>query len=242
MGGAGRSPEHGVPRRARALLFLYFVLGPSYLVVAGCATEQKPAAPAVDPLLGGVPLPPPPVAQAAAPPPPASGPAPLPAPSSATSPAALAPGAFQPLDPNHDLRIGGGSSPAPAASPASGTWRGQSAPADVALQRPEAAAEAPPAQRLQPQPVPAAQPVQPAPVFGLTASQVVTFEQAQASLRAHGVTWQRLETSADAGEWTFSCWIPSRQNPSTHQNYEARASDQIAALRAVLEQIERDQR
>jgi hypothetical protein len=207
-------------------------------VLSGCATQQRPAAPAVDPLLNGPPLPPPPAARAEAPPPATSGPAALPAPTSATSPAALAPGTVQPLDPNHDLRIAGGTAQ-PASSSGSGTWRGQSAPSDVALQRPEPTAETPPVQRLQPQPPP----VQPAPACAPTAaSRVATFEQAQTLLRSFGVTWQRLETGDDPGEWKFSCTIPSRQNPNIHQRYEARANDQIAALRAALEQIEREQR
>jgi hypothetical protein len=178
-----------------------------------------------------------PGSRAAALPPAATGPAPLPAASSATSTAALATGAPQPLDPNHDLRIAGTAQPT---SNPGGTWRGQSALADVALQRPETAGETPSAQRLQPQPV---TPTAPAPVYPPTASsRVTTFEQAQVLLRAHGVTWQRLETSGDTGEWKFSCWIPSRENPNNHQTYQARANDQIAALRAVLEQIEREQR
>jgi hypothetical protein len=251
MAGSARSRQkaegsRGSRARKGRLLRAAFCLLPAAFCLlgpAGCATEQRPAAPAVDPLLGGPPLRPAPAtpgSQAAAQPPTAPGPAPLPAPSSATSTAALAQGAFQPLDPNHDLRIGGPTAQ-PTGNSAGGTWRGQSAPTDVALQRPEPTAETPPAQRLQPQPGPTAQPtcVCPPPA---AAARVATFEQAQVLLRAHGVTWQRLETGGDAGEWKFSCSIPSRQNPNIRQSYEARANDQVAALRAVLEQMEREQR
>jgi hypothetical protein len=70
---------------------------------------------------------------------------------------------------------------------------------------------------------------------------VTTFEQAQALLRARGVTWQRLETGGTAGEWKFTCSVPNRQNPNIGQTYEGRANDQIAAIRAVLDKIDADQ-
>jgi hypothetical protein len=70
------------------------------------------------------------------------------------------------------------------------------------------------------------------------------YAQAQEMLRAHGVTWQRLETWGEGGEWKFSCSIPNPQNPSIRRNYEFRAPGEygLAAIRAVLEQIERERR
>jgi hypothetical protein len=70
------------------------------------------------------------------------------------------------------------------------------------------------------------------------------YAQAQEMLRARGVTWQRLETWGEGGEWKFSCSIPNPQNPSIRRNYEYRAPGEygLAAIRAVLEQIDRERR
>jgi hypothetical protein len=70
--------------------------------------------------------------------------------------------------------------------------------------------------------------------------QVSSFEQAQALLSSHGVKWQRLETWGDQGEWKFSCSIPSRQNAFISRTYEGRATDSLAAVRAVLAQIDKE--
>jgi hypothetical protein len=226
------SPEYPARKRARRLFLASCVLGTAHFVTAGCATES-PRSAEVDPLVGGPPIPAAPAARpSTAPPASLAGPAPLPAPSSSTSPAALAPGAFTPLDPNHDLRIANGGAAA-ANPPAGDGWHGPSAPADVTLHRPELAGDAPPAPRSPPQP---------APGFALTAASAVgTYEDAQRLLRAHGVTWQRLETAGDAGEWKFTCWVPNRQDPNIHQTYGYQAPDPVSAMRAVLEQIEREQ-
>jgi hypothetical protein len=157
-----------------------------------------------------------------------SGPAPLPAPSTSTSTAALANGTFQPLDPNHDLRIGKGGDTRPTANASgNGVWRDPAAPADVTLRRPEVASETPPAPRSGPQPA---------------GTRVASFEQAQALLRTRNVVWQRLETASDAGDWKFSCAIANRQNPNLRQTYEASSPDQLAAIQAVLDKIDGDQR
>ncbi len=73
-------------------------------------------------------------------------------------------------------------------------------------------------------------------------SQVITYEQAQERLAARGVAWQRLETGGEQGEWKFSCSIPNRQNPNVSRTYEARACDFLTAIRAVLDQIDKEQR
>ena len=65
----------------------------------------------------------------------------------------------------------------------------------------------------------------------------MTYEQAKAILTARGVTWQRLETWGDAGEWKFSCAIPNPQNPNIRRTYEATARDDLSALRAVIDQM-----
>jgi hypothetical protein len=56
------------------------------------------------------------------------------------------------------------------------------------------------------------------------------------------VTWQRLETTGAQGEWQFSCSLPNRQNPSISHTYQAQGHDPLAAIKAVLEQIDREQR
>jgi hypothetical protein len=188
----------------------------------------------VDPLLGGPPLPPAGQAANAATPPPA---VPLtllppqPAPNPATSNAALAAAGSRSLDNGGDLRIAN-----PRPSTGNDGWVGQ-APAlggdgsGAVLRRPELAAE--PASRRDP-----------APVSSPTAtanSRITTYEQAQAQLSARGIIWQRLETGSTNGEWKFTCSIPNRQNPRLHRTYEARGTDPVSAVRAALEQIDKDQ-
>ncbi len=77
------------------------------------------------------------------------------------------------------------------------------------------------------------------PTFG---GRVTTYEQAQAVLASRRVTWQRLETWGEEGEWKFSCSIPKPENPNIRRTFEARAREPITALQAVLEQIDREQR
>jgi hypothetical protein len=51
-----------------------------------------------------------------------------------------------------------------------------------------------------------------------------------------------LETWGDNGEWKFWCRVPKAENPNLGTVYEAKASGEngLAAVRAVLEQIDRD--
>jgi hypothetical protein len=208
------------------------VLG-ALCLLAGCRTTSSPEpkqAP-VDPLLGGPPIPQKGTSSPSSSPRADATPA-LPAPSSSTSPAALANGAVPTLDPSRELSINDRGSGTPATP--TGGWRG-----------PGSAAGGAPDVQLRP-PVPAGQPGAPprqdAPPVPAAAPRVATFEQAEEALSARGVTWQRLETAADTGEWKFSCFIPNRANPNVHRTYEARARDQVAALQAVLDQIDREQR
>jgi hypothetical protein len=69
-----------------------------------------------------------------------------------------------------------------------------------------------------------------------------TYEQAQARITALGPTWQRLESQGNPAEWQFSCSIPNRQNPSISRTYQAQGQTALAAMQAVLEQIDREQR
>jgi hypothetical protein len=63
-----------------------------------------------------------------------------------------------------------------------------------------------------------------------------------ALLQARGVTWHRLETSGDAGEWKYSCSVPNASNPNIRHNYEARGRDPRTAMLAVLNQMDKEQR
>ncbi len=206
------------------------------LLLTGCLTEDPRMSRGgqhYDPLRGGAPVAP---AGRESPPP---GPLP-PSPSaphgpatssltgtSTTSPAALASGSFSPLDPSRSLQIG---DVRPATAPPAGgggEWKGQG--------------DAAPAPRPE-RPDPAVTPVTARGALaslGGSAAHVTTFEQAQALLAARGVTWQSLQTWGDEGEWQFSCRIPKPQNPHIARRYEARARDPIAAVRAVLEEIDR---
>jgi hypothetical protein len=69
---------------------------------------------------------------------------------------------------------------------------------------------------------------------------ITTLEQAQTELAARGVLWQRWDASGDTGEWKFTCSVPNPKNPNLHRTHEARARDQLTAVRVVLEQIDRE--
>jgi len=187
------------------------------LLAGGCNSVNKPQG---DPLFGGV-KPQPGLTGAANSPVP-----PLPGPTSTASTAALASVNPRPLDGSHDLRI-----PDPAGSaPAVG---GQGV--GTQLQQPVMGAPATFA--------PVSRQGQAVTNPGATAvSANLGYEEAQARLRALGVTWQRLETWGDQGDWKFTCSIPNRQNPYISRTYEAEAHDPLSTLHGVLEQIEHDQR
>lgn len=198
---------------------------------AGCANQAGQVG-ANDPLLGCAASPGP---QAAAAPRPGAPVPPVPAPSSTTSTAALAGGAYQPLDPNRDLRIG---SPNPA--PKAGGWRGPEGQPGVALAGPQPTAE--PSPRVEAVRAPELKPA-PTPVVKLTGGVAsASVEALWALLEAKGVTWQRLETWGDQGQWKYSCSVPNRQNPNIRRNYEAVARTPRDAMRAVLEQMDQEQR
>ena len=135
---------------------------------------------------------------------------PLPAAGRPASTAALASGPSRPPDPRSGLHIGDAPATGPGAAP-------------LQLRRPE------PAGQL---------------TGGIPAApRVTTYEQAEGLLRSRGVKWQLLEMVGDggeAGEWKFSCSLPSRQNARTSRTYEARAASSLAAVGAVLDQIDRD--
>jgi hypothetical protein len=166
-----------------------------------------------DPLFGG--YTPRPGLAAAVPPGPLP---PLPAPNSTASNAALASAPLRPLDGRHDLRI--------------------ASPGNVSAAAPGGGPPNPQATEF----TPVANPFPRSGPGASDDSKITTYEQAQARLTARGVTWQRLETTGAQGEWQFSCSLPNRQNPSISHTYQAQGHDPLAAIKAVLEQIDREQR
>jgi hypothetical protein len=140
---------------------------------------------------------------------------------SSASPAALASGSYSPLDPNRPLQI---ATPQTSQPPATNEWRGEGSFAEAHVERTEPVATARGASHT---------------LGGFSGtSHITTYEQARTYLETRGVTWQRLETWGDSGEWKFSCRIPSPQNPYLSRAHEARAHEPIAAMRAVIDQIE----
>jgi hypothetical protein len=204
-------------------------------LVIGCAGDNRST---YDPLIGGTPAgqrapmapPPVPTPVAAASSSSAALP-PLPVARSSTSPAALAGGTGQSLDGSHDpLRIGD-------PQPGGGAWKGSQT--GVVLNRPEPAVDAAPRSNLPPLPGPPPT----IPGYALTAgARTMTYEQGQALLSARGVKVQRLESTGENNEWRFTCAVPNRQNPQISRTYEARAADPVAAVRAMLDQLDKEQR
>jgi hypothetical protein len=166
------------------------------------------------------------------------------------STAALAAGTPRPLENNHDLRIG-----SPAGNPGSDGWARQGSAssnpdADIrrmadstgaTLQAPQPLPD-PPKRELvtvsNPTPARDSLPTLPAPA---SPPGVNTFEQAKRELEARGVLWQRLDMVGPGGEWKYSCSIPNKQNPRLQRTYEAKANDPVAAIRAVLDQLDKEQ-
>ncbi len=219
-----------------SIVLVPFVLAGSLLAATGCSdlfhTNTNNAAAPADPLLGSpsvkplTQIPAPAPAAVSVLPPAPTGTAPL-------STAALAANTPRPLDSSHDLRIGG-----PRGSSGSDAWAGQppTSPGQAGgavLQRPEMNVE--PASRVE-----AVAPVSPASLPN-TSSAPATIEQAQAQLKARGIVYQQSTFINETGQWEFRCALPSRQNPRTRRSYIGTGPDALSAMRAVLEQIDKDQ-
>jgi hypothetical protein len=211
------------PRHPTAATIAAAFIGMTFLSI-GCNGVNKAQG---DPLFGNV-KPQPGLNSTAAPAAPAV--PPIPGPTSTGSTAALAAVNPRPIDGSHDLRItdsgqpGIGTASPVASAPGAGT-------------------------QLQ-QPVAGFTPVSRQPVVGVNpaadaarlANSNLTYEGAQAQLTARGVTWQRLESWGDQGDWKFTCSVPNKQNPYISRTYEAEAHDPLSAVRGVLDQLDHDQR
>jgi hypothetical protein len=205
------------------------------VLAAGCANDSR--AKTGDPLTGGGPEIPA-RSQTASAPAPQSRVPPIPVPSSATSAAALAGGAYQPLDPTRELSIGNGNP-----KPAAGTWRDPNAPVQASLTSPQPGATGTAPGQLTSLPTAPNRPTaQPAPIRPVTTSPGASADALLALLKARGVTWYRLENLADSGECKFSCSIPNPTNPNIRRTYEARGQDPRAAMIAILQQIDKEGR
>ncbi len=150
---------------------------------------------------------------------------PLPAPSSATSPASLASNAVPKLEDDRPLRI---------PSDKDAGWGGQSSPG-VTLGRPGTDAGTAGERTLTP--VPAIGPL--VPVSG-TSPPADSIDQMLQTLRLRGVKGFQLLMQRETGEWSCTCSIPRRDDPASKTTYNKVAGDPQSALKAVVEQVERD--
>jgi hypothetical protein len=184
-------------------------------LLAGCAPDYFSHN---DPLFGSPPPHPPGAAVAAGPTvAPPTGVPPLPQQSPSGTPAALASGGRGPLDPNRpELRIGTDTS--------TPTWGGPG----VALQPPQPAGGA-------------SVPLQPKPAADLqltSTGSTATYEQLKAQLVARGASVITVTANAETGETTLTCLAPVSGRPGEHQRYDAKARDEVSAMRAVIEQMD----
>ena len=229
-------PSSSQQRRWGALALALSVLAGA-AATAGCSNDSRLKS--GDPLTGGAPAIPArtettAVATTSAP---KNSVPPIPAPSSATSNAALAGGAFQPLDPTRDLRIGDGQ-PIPAARGGHGPVNGSTA----TLNAPQPIVDKTATGQLTSGPKQTASPP-PSTIQPVSGPAGASTDALLAMLQARGVTWYRVEASPDKpGEMRFSCTVPNPNNPNIRRMYEAHGPDQRTAMLAVLSQMDQERR
>jgi hypothetical protein len=219
----GRPSESGY-RLARATVFMTCVF--CLACLAGCNLFHRTTSSNPDPLLGGPSAPTPAKTNSQPSATPVTVLPPMAAPRFSSSPAALAAGTAGSSD-SPELRI---SNPGPA----SDSWAGRDASAraaGAALRgiQPAGDSARPPDNQAG------------ATSVSLPSAQVTTYEQARDILASRGDIVQRPpERDPTTGLWKFSCSLPNRQDPSRHRTYVATAADSMGAVRAVLEQVERE--
>ena len=64
-----------------------------------------------------------------------------------------------------------------------------------------------------------------------------TYEQLRSQLLAQGATLISMTTNVETGETKLICQVPKAGSPSVRQTYEAKARDEVSAMRAVLDRI-----
>jgi hypothetical protein len=73
---------------------------------------------------------------------------------------------------------------------------------------------------------------------GPGSGKAATYEELQNQLTARGMDWHRQEKVANGVK--FVCTIPNARDPAKIRTYEATAATYQAAIRAVLEQVEKE--
>jgi hypothetical protein len=99
----------------------------------------------------------------------------------------------------------------------------------VALQPPQPLAGSGGAVPLQPKPTPDVQ------LTGNTTAP--TYQQLKAQLQARGVSVISITTKGE--EVTLTCFVPVKDNPNAHQRYDVTRRDELAAMQAVLDEIDK---
>lgn len=150
----------------------------------------------------------------------------MPAPGGATTNAEIAAGAVPKLDKERDLRIPGDKDP-------TDSWRDNTSGVSLGTPGPARAGGSLP-------PVPTVGGFTPA--GGPTGGAITSVDQGLHALERYGVKGFRLEQQRETGQWRCTCSIPNKDKPTFKQTYDTTAADPLSALRAVVDQVERDNR
>jgi hypothetical protein len=223
----GRRAEAEGPKLACLLLLgsLFCVL----MMLAGCNSLNSTAStPGLsDPLVGGPPLQPS-TPVASRPTTPVTTLPALPAPNLGTSNATLAAGVSRPFDNSRDLRIDH-----PRGNSGNDGWAGQGgAPRGDGSGAMLRGLEPADGSALPRDPPATYNPV------SIQNSEMTILDQALKQLRARGVVFVQ---SGENEEWEVRCSVPNRQNPKLRRTHVAHDRDLLAAIRAVIEKIDREQ-
>jgi hypothetical protein len=215
-------------------------LAAASLLLSGCLNPPPPQASTGDPLRGDqppIPTAPTPTATAKTTEPdgkPTGPPAPVSRPSNSAAALAASTSTSKINDP--DPLTG----PDPRTTSTAPDWKPSTETASIVLHGPQALDGPSPTLSSAPSTKPGvARGVTPA---SATVANVDSFQNAQNLLRSIGATSQVLETVGDTGKWHFLCRIPDPVQPSRLTVYEATVAgeDGLAAMRAVLHQIEQE--
>lgn len=98
----------------------------------------------------------------------------------------------------------------------------------------------PPPSPTQPQPQAATAATRETPGSPPSEELPTTIDAAAALLNRKGAAWQRPSPTGESGEVLFRCGMPNAKT-SKVRVYEARAKDQLSAMQAVIEQIDKGQ-
>lgn len=65
------------------------------------------------------------------------------------------------------------------------------------------------------------------------------FRSLMQQLTTRGLAWQRLDYNPQSGDWKFYCAVKDPANPTATRNFETTAKTDVAAIKAVLQEIDR---